>query len=297
MPNNPSCMASEVDVELARLILVMGKGGVGKTTVAQGIASVLAKRGLETVLMELGTAAGARFEAAEEAGSAFATQRLSHEAALFETASEVFGSARIAKLVFGNFAVKQLVGVVPGVHEYCLLVAARARLSRYQRVVVDMPATGHGVSWLSAAAELARLVPHGPARAQADALDASLRSAAETSLVLVTLPEPMVLSESAELERALFMRLGVHVTHTVLNRVPAESHVPMAELSALARRDPAMQEPLRELSAWTEGRADALRSAHALRAAGRATLLPDGSARPSLRALQQLLASAAGGHA
>lgn len=281
-------------MELARLLLVMGKGGVGKTTVARGLAATLAKRGLHTALLELGTGAGA-VEVVDAGEESFASLRIDEQSALLETATEVFGSARGARLVFGNFAVKQLASVVPGVREYCLLVAARARLATYDRVVIDMPATGHGISWLSAAKQLAQLVPHGRARAQADALDAALRDERETSYVLVTLAEPMVLAESNELEQALVARLGVRITHTVLNRVPPAAEVHVDELSALGRADPSLVAPLRELMAWARRRAPALASAQRILARGHATLLLESDRKPTPGALAFAFANIAAG--
>lgn len=271
-------------MELARLVLVMGKGGVGKTTVARGLAATFAARGLSTALVELGSGAGAPDLVDTDEG-AFVCVRISESSALLETATEVFGSARAARLVFGNFAVKQLASVIPGVREYSLLVAARARLATYERVVIDMPATGHGISWLSAAKQLAQLVPHGRARAQAEALDAALRDERETAYVLVTLAEPMVLAESNELEQALVSRLGVHITHTVLNRVPPAADVRSADLSALARADPSLVPQLRELMVWARARAPALSIAQRLSARGHTTVLLDTGRKPTLGAL------------
>jgi anion-transporting ArsA/GET3 family ATPase len=170
-------------------------------------------------------------------------------------------------------------------------------LSTYDRIVVDMPATGHGISWLSAASQLAQLVPHGRARAQADALDRALRDPRETSYVLVTLPEQMVLAESAELEHALVTRLGVHVAHTVLNRVPAEADVRDDDARALAKLDPSTVAQLSELLAWARQRAAASKLARVLLASGRATLLFDTGTRPNSQTLQSALAFAAAGAA
>jgi anion-transporting ArsA/GET3 family ATPase len=281
-------------MELARLVLVMGKGGVGKTTVARGLAETWAARGQRTALVELGSGAGA-LEIVDEGEAPFATLRIAEHAALLETAAEVFGSARAARLVFGNAALKQLTSVVPGVREYCLLVAARARLTAYDRVVVDMPATGHGISWLSAAKQLALLVPHGRARVQADALDAALRDPRETAYVLVTLAEPMVLAESDELERALVTRLGVHITHTVLNRVPPAAEIRAEELNTLTQADPSLVGPLRELMAWARTRAPALASARRLLARGHTTVLLDGESHPGSSAFTFALADLAAG--
>lgn len=281
-------------MELSPLVLVMGKGGVGKTTVARGLAAASAACGQRTALVELGCGAGTG--AAEDAADAtFVGLRISEHAALLETAAEVFGSARAARAVLGNAALKQLTSLVPGVREYCLLVAARARLASYDRVVIDMPATGHGISWLSAAKQLSQLVPNGRARAQADALYAALRDPRETAYVLVTLPEPMVLAESDELEQALVTRLGAQITHTVLNRVPALAEIRAEELSALSEADPSLTGPLGELKTWARTRAPALAVARRLLARGHTTLLLEGEGRPSTGSLRLAFATLAAG--
>jgi arsenite/tail-anchored protein-transporting ATPase len=264
-------------MELSKIVLVMGKGGVGKSTVARGLADGYAQRGERVVVLELGTGAAPR-----KAGRGSAAHRsISEEGALYETAGEIFGSERVVRFVFGNFAVKRVMAVIPGVREYCLVVAARRCLAEFDRVVVDMPATGHGIAWLSAARQLSRLVPSGRARAQADALDAALRDPAETSYVLVSLPEPLVLSESAELERALSDRLGVRVSQHVINRVPSAVPIDDAELRALAHSDPTLWREVLEMRAWNEALRAARSCAEELAGRGDSRIVPERPARLS----------------
>jgi arsenite/tail-anchored protein-transporting ATPase len=279
--------------ELAKLVLVMGKGGVGKSTAARGIAHDFAQRGLTCAALDLGTGRGVATTRRDD-GLRADTISISEDAALLEAGSEVFGSPRVAKLVLGNAAIRRLLGVVPGVREYCLVVAARARLSEYDRVVVDMPATGHGVAWLSAAAQLARLVPAGRARSQAEALDAALRDPRQTSYVLVTLPEPMVRHESDELTRALAERLGVGIDLTVLNRIPVDPGRAEEAARALAQRDPAMVPALAELLVWTRDRQGTLARARALLEGSSTLPLPECSGPPSLAVMARALANAGG---
>jgi len=264
---------------MAKVVLVMGKGGVGKTTVARGIAHGFARAGERTVVLELGAGAGAG--PAVEPGAAV-HESLSEDEALIATAGDIFGAPRVVKLVFGNFAMKRLLSVVPGVREYCLIVAARQRLARYARVVVDMPATGHGIAWLSAARKLSRLVPHGRARVQADALDAALRDPAQTSYVLVSIPEPLVVAETEALARALDQHLGVGVELRVLNRVPSAPVIDDAELRALAHSDPTLLLAVSELRAWNDELRASEEQVCALKRAGETRVLFERPGRPPL---------------
>lgn len=177
------------------LTLVVGKGGVGRTTVARTLAWAAAQHGKRATCLELAGAAGS--------GSIPPGSRVLDPAEAVEAAATpVFGSRRVARALLGNFAIQRVLDVVPAIHEYALLVAALELTRTYARVVVDLPATGHGVAWLGVAARLARLVPHGASRDQADHLDAALRDPHTTALVVVTLPEPIVLSETRALRAA-----------------------------------------------------------------------------------------------
>jgi anion-transporting ArsA/GET3 family ATPase len=278
-------------MSLAKLVLVMGKGGVGKTTVARAMAESCAQQGLSCAAVELGAGAAPTTEHDPLLWAQKVT--IAEEDALLETCSEVFGSLSAAKLLLGNTAIARLLGVMPGVREYSLIVAARACLADFDRVVVDMPATGHGLAWLSAAGQLSQLVPYGRARAQADALDAALRDPESTSYILVTLPEPLVVAESNELADALFATLGVRVYHTIVNRVPSEAPcTDDTQLARLEHDDPPLHEALAELSAWSRQRARALSCARAVLAKGAATSLIQYVTAPVIEVVQRALGPA-----
>lgn len=151
----------------------------------------------------------------------------------------------------------ELLTVIPGLREYALLVVALGLADRSpprDRVVIDMPATGHGLTWLSAARRLAVVAGSGRAHAQALALDRALRSRAETGLVLVTQCEPLILQETDELRASLRMTLDRDADLLVVNRVPPSlaSHDEVEALAVLSSQaaDPGRRAELQRLRLW-----------------------------------------------
>jgi len=162
-----------MSVAATPLALVLGKGGVGKTTVARGLAALEGRRGRSPVVLEpgLGAALGA------DAQQGIETWRLDELAALRDAVAHMFGSPRLAQAILGQFAIKRIVTVVPGLREMALLLAAVTRAETGQPVIVDMPATGHGLAWIATVELLRSLSPIGRARADRRPCRAARRSA------------------------------------------------------------------------------------------------------------------------
>jgi hypothetical protein len=212
------------------MTLVLGKGGVGKSTVAHGLAELMGSRGERAVVIEPGL--GARLGRGPRSGGPvrYTTERIDELDALRDAAAIIFGSARLARAVMSQFAVRQLATVVPGLREVSLLVAALSRVETGSRVVLDMPATGHGLAWLTTVGLLRSLAPSGRARALVDRLDARLNDPTFTRLVVVTLCEPLVARETAELCDALPRPPDLIVINQVHRPPPFDG----GELAALA---------------------------------------------------------------
>lgn len=254
------------------MTLVVGKGGVGRTTVARALAFAAVQQGERAICVELAGDAGG---GSAPPGSLVLDPADAVEAA----ATPVFGSRRIARALLGNFAIQRLFDVVPAIHEYALLVAALELTRTYARVVVDLPATGHGVAWLGIAGRLARLVPSGVSHDQAARLDAALRAPVTTALVVVTLPEPIVLAETRVLRSALRAELGRDADLLVVNRVP---DVPVGALQgARALGDPAAA----QLAAWLGAREQVRTEAGAAAEGIAAVWLADHPTLPPVAAL------------
>ena len=87
----------------------------------------------------------------------------------------------------------------------------------YDLVVVDAPATGHGVGFLQTPRTFASIARVGPIRSQAETLDAFLTDHRRTGVAIVALPEEMPVNESASLEQALTEEVGASVDRVLLN--------------------------------------------------------------------------------
>ncbi|MFN0246414.1 MAG: ArsA-related P-loop ATPase [Kofleriaceae bacterium] len=225
---------------MGRLTVVIGKGGVGKTTVARGFAARSADKAAAPLVLELDG----------DSRRTPGTHNLEIEvadgdAALRAVAGEILGSQRLAGAMLSHFAVRRLAAIVPGLREVAVLVAAMRRVESGRHVILDMPATGHGVAWLDTVRLLRDLQPAGRARALIDELHAKLADPSVTKVVVVTLVERLVLSETHELCRAL-PRLPDLI---VINGVHRPQAIGADVLAALARL-PGRSEAVASLSAW-----------------------------------------------
>jgi len=223
---------------LASTLLVMGKGGVGKTTLAAGLAVLDAEtRGMAT-LVEFGDGASGKRALAGN------RTRVEHvvirpEEAIQRGATPLFGSAMVARLALDNFAMRPLLGAAPAVRELAMLEAVRQIVADRPgvRVVVDMPATGHGVAWLRVPNQGRDFLGSGPLFALCDRIGRELLAPGCASLVVVTLPERLVIEETLELCEALSVEAGLEVDRVVVNRMPLPvAPEALADARALAAR-------------------------------------------------------------
>lgn len=238
---------------LGRLILVFGKGGVGKSTVATALARRFASRGRSCTLVAFGDA-----EVTREGGVERIT--LDADSALARAAVPLFRSKLVSRLVLANFAIQRLARAAPLLREVALLECVRqiAQASPKGVLVVDMPATGHGVAWLRAPRQMLTLLPPGPARRFVEAIDAEVNGP-HASNVVVTLPETLPLRESLELCHALRETAGRPAAWVVVNRVPQPlAHGAVDDARALSvRAEPDAQSAASALLGAIEARVDA----------------------------------------
>ena len=211
-------------VTRAPLVFVTGKGGAGKTTVAAALALCAAAAGERTLLCEVDGAArvprmlgaGVRRPVTRLRSGLWWTS-IAAEDALREWLGGKLGPAEAIlsrSPAFGYF-----VAAAPGAAELVELGKAidLARGGRYDRVIVDGPATGHALAMLAAPATYARIGGRVAIGHEAAGLERYLRDS--TRYVGVTLPEAMPVAELLELERALPPTVGRRLDEIVVDAV------------------------------------------------------------------------------
>lgn len=238
-----------------QLIVVTGKGGVGKTTLAATLGILLARTGKQVLLLEadpreslhrvLGTEPSDG--AVVEAGPGLRMQNLQARAIIEELVAERVHIGFVARRITHSQAFRHFVAGAPGFKEAALLgYAYRVAQGGYRvqadLVILDAPATGHGVSLLAAPELLAGAVQDGELGAMARELAVYLADPARCGIVLATLAEEMAVQETLELVEQLQTRLHRHPDLVLANGLyPA---VP----------DPAPEGPPASLALWHQRR-------------------------------------------
>lgn len=206
---------------LSPIVLVTGKGGVGKTTIAAGLAEAAARRDGKSVLVEFGDGESGK-RALRGGKGKVAHEVVEPKSALEKSVGRLLGSRMLAKAFIGNFAVRRMLRAAPALKELAMLdaVGQIADKAKGRRVVVDMPATGHGLAWLRLPMQMRDLFGSGGLYELSERLVHRLVVPRACSVVVVTLPERMVLQETIELCGALEREVGMPAARLVVNRFP-----------------------------------------------------------------------------
>ena len=220
-----------------RLVIVTGKGGVGKTTIATALALQSARDGQRTLICEVNTKervtqllgkpeAGAELTSLDE--NLWAVN-VRPEAALREYALMILKFESIYSAVFENRLVRYFLRFIPSLQELVMLGKILYHLKekksdgswRFDRIVVDAPATGHAITFLSVPQVLLDTVPPGPLANEAKWMRDLLTDPKTTGVVLVSLPEELPVNETIELHEALTSRVKMTASVVVINAFTA----------------------------------------------------------------------------
>jgi anion-transporting ArsA/GET3 family ATPase len=246
-----------------RLLIVTGKGGTGKTTLTAALAIAAARRGIDTVAVEVASdpalpsllSARPRRVAIGDGrtpvrvGPHLFTLRIDPEVALCEYLELQLRARALVALVVRNPGFRRLLAAAPGWRELITLgklwhLATREERGRprYRLLVVDAPSTGHGLSFLSIPGVVLQSVRLGPLRRHTDLVQQLLSDPARTLVVPVTLLEELPVRETLELCS------GVHELGLALGPVVANSVEPVPAVPDLAVALAALQAMSDELA-------------------------------------------------
>ena len=211
-----------------RLLFVTGKGGVGKSTVAIALGLAAAREGRRAIVCEVASQENASqmFHRARvgfhevELEENLWTISIDPDEAMREYVLMQLKVRAMRDMLFRSRVFTYLAAATPGLKELVTIgkIWELAQLDRrvkrgrkYDLVIVDAPATGHGIGFLQTPRTFANIARVGPVHSQARELDRFITDPSSTGVAIVSLPEEMPVNESAALESQLRDEIGVSV--------------------------------------------------------------------------------------
>jgi len=217
-----------------RVVILSGKGGVGKSVTGMALALAARERGRRVLLVEVAAPLdAARYVGTRAAGSSeteilpglFAVNLRPPEV-MEEYVRQTVKVGPLVRRILASPVYTRFVSAAPGLSELMVLgkimVLEEARQGwsrrpRYDLIVVDAPATGHGLAFLKVPQAAAAAVPVGPVGTNARRILNLIRDRRRTALVLVAIPEEMAVVEALELHRLAVDEVGMPPQAVVLN--------------------------------------------------------------------------------
>ena len=247
----------------SRLVIVAGKGGVGKTTVTAAMALMAAGAGLRTLIIEVEgkTGLGAAFGRGElsydevELAQRVRARTITSDQALLEYLED-HSMRRLSRRLSNTGFLDVVATAAPGIKDILVLgkVKQLERAGGADLVLLDAPAAGHAVTFLQSARGLLDAVRVGPVRSQAEDVQELLTDPARCQVLLVTLAEETPVNEVVETAHRLRDRVGVHLLAVVVNGLYPPVNGLEAAPALLADVPADEAEPLRAAAAFRRSR-------------------------------------------
>jgi anion-transporting ArsA/GET3 family ATPase len=223
------------DLASRRFLFVTGKGGVGKTTVCAALALALAARGKRVLVAMCNTkerlsamlGAGPIDDEVVQVHPGVSAVNISPDRALSEYGAMILRVKVLTAAVFENKVTRTFFRAVPGLAEWTMLGKAWFHTTeahpagghRYDVVLLDAPATGHGLDMLRVPRVILDIVPPGILRRDAELAWEMFADRTRSGVLAVTLAEEMPVTETVELVRAIEGELNLPVLQMFINAV------------------------------------------------------------------------------
>lgn len=218
-----------------RLLFLSGKGGVGKSIVGTALALAARDRGKRVLVVEIDSPLeAARYLDAPPVGQketevlpGLSMVNLHPRGVMDEYVRRVARVEFLARRVIESPVYHRFFAAAPGLKELMLLgkvgVLADAmegwsRKPRYDLVIVDSPATGHGLAFLKVPKAASTAIPVGPIGNNARRIIEVLQDRKRTALAVVAIPEEMAVVEAVEFLRSAESEVGIHAAAVILNQ-------------------------------------------------------------------------------
>ncbi|MGZ8752882.1 MAG: ArsA-related P-loop ATPase [Acidimicrobiia bacterium] len=208
----------------SRVLIVAGKGGVGKTTVTASLATAAARAGLSVLIVEVEGKSGlsAAFGMPDlgyaeiDLAPGIRARTLTPDHALVDYL-DTHGMKRISKRLARTGTLDVVATAVPGMKDILVLGKVKSLERAADLVLVDAPAAGHAVSFLLSPRGLLDAVSVGPIRKQASDVIELLSDPVRCQVLLVTIPEETPVNELVDTAFTLEDRVGVALGPIVVN--------------------------------------------------------------------------------
>ena len=217
---------------------------MGKTTVAAALGLVAARAGKRTIVAEVARRGDVASAFDREGADPFSETEIAPglfhisidpQDALDEYLRDQLPSAAVAELLIRSRVFGMIAAATPGMRE--LLTVGKlwelAQLHRrtpgadsYDLVVVDAPATGHGVAILTAPRTFAAAAGSGPVARQGTIIDAMLSDPQRTAVVAVAKAEELAVTETGQLREALAAGIGLPLERVIANALEPDRFSP-----------------------------------------------------------------------